>query len=175
MEGNAAENPNVVSSNNSFVQSTATEIGEIKMLNVIFGKIENVVYNTSLYFKNVYDRDWLLIPEIQEMIRDIDNSEVIGGNAVNSPVMGIIPPTSLSGGVKTLILINQMQDKIFNASNCGDNCASWLLKIGRSKDITVNLRHVMDFGEEKFDIHVLNTDEIVHDSDRLAEIAGRYV
>ena len=145
------------------------------MLNIIFGKIENAVYNTSLYFKNVYDKDWLLIPKVQQMIADIDHSKVISNSAVESPVMGIIPPVLLSGGVKTLILIDQMPDKIFNASNCGDNCAQWLLKIGEEEDITVNLRHVMDFGDGSFTVRVVNTDEIAHNMDELAIIAGRYV
>ena len=32
-------------------------------------------------------------------------------------------------------------DRIFNASTCGDNCAKWILEIGRIKDVTINLRH----------------------------------
>ncbi len=89
--------------------------------------------------------------------------------------MGIIPPTSLSGGVKTLILINEMPDKVFNASNCGDNSAHWLLKIGEEEDVTINLRHIMNFPDDKFDIRVANTDEVVHDMESLVKTAGRFV
>ncbi len=73
---------------------------------------------------------WLEDDEVKRMIEDVDSSKVLSSHAIESPVMGIIPPTSLSGGVKTLILIKEMPDKVFNASNCGDNCARWLLKIG---------------------------------------------
>ncbi len=145
------------------------------MLHIIYGKINDVIYNTSLYFKNVYDRSWLEQPDVQQMILDIDQSRVLSSYAIDSPVLGIIPPTSLSGGVKTLILISEMPDKVFNASNCGDNCAQWLLKIGEKKDVTVNLRHIMDFGDGGFDIHVVNTNETVHTMDQLVRIAGRYV
>ena len=65
--------------------------------------------------------------------------------------------------------------RIFNASNCGDNCAAWLLRIGREKDVVVNLRHLMDFGQETFEIMIMNTGEIVHNMDELLPIAGRYV
>ena len=99
----------------------------------------------------------------------------MSSHAIESPVMGIIPPTSLSGGVKALILIKKMPDQMFNASNCGDNCAGWLLKIGQSQDVTINLRHIMDFGEQPFEIHVVNTDQIVRDMDSLVRIAGRFV
>ena len=145
------------------------------MLRIKFGKISDVVYNTSLFFKNQYDSKWLEDEEVQKMIADVDNSTVLGSHAIESPVMGIIPPTSLSGGVKTLILIKMMPEKIFNASNCGDNCAKWLLKIGEKEDVTINLRHIMDFGSAPFEIYVANTDQIVRNMDELVHIAGRFV
>ena len=145
------------------------------MLHIRFGKIKDVVYNTSLFFKHQYDPKWLEDEEVQQMITDIDKSKVLGSHAIESPVMGIIPPTSLSGGVKTLILIKEMPEQLFNASNCEDNCAGWLLRIGEKRDVTVNLRHIMDCGEKPFEIHVVNTDQIVRDMDSLARIAGRFV
>ncbi len=134
------------------------------MLNIIFGDCKNVIYNTSVFFKNVYEDEWLLEEQTKQMILDIDKSKVISANAIESPVLGVIPPTSLSGGVKTLILIDHMPDKIFNASNCGDNCAPWLLKIAAKKDVTINLRHLMNFGTDSFDAKILNTGKIVHSS-----------
>lgn len=145
------------------------------MLHIRFGKIKDVIYNTSLFFKNQYDSKWLEDEDVQDMITDIDKSKVLSSHAIDSPVMGIVPPTSLSGGVKTLILIKKMPEKLFNASNCGDNCAEWLLRIGESQEVTVNLRHIMDFGERPFEIHIVNTDQIVHDMESLARIAGRFV
>lgn len=112
------------------------------MLKVIYGDMDDVVYNTSVFFKYNYQPDWLEDPEVQKMILDVDRSRVLGNGAIDSPVMGIIAPVSLSGGVKALILIDKVSDRVFNASNCGDNCASWLLKIGQKKDVTVNLRHI---------------------------------
>jgi hypothetical protein len=66
-------------------------------------------------------------------------------------------------------------DRIFNASACGDNCAKWILKIGEKKDITINLRHIMDFGDGEFDVHILNTGENIHNMDDLVLVAGEYV
>lgn len=62
------------------------------------------------------------------MIQDVDQSTVLGNGVIDSPVLGKIPPVGLSGGVNTLILVKFEQDKIFNASTCGDNCAKWLLR-----------------------------------------------
>lgn len=145
------------------------------MLHVIFGDYKDVIYNTSLFFKNTYESEWLEEDETRQMILDIDKSKVLSDGAIESPVLGIIPPTNLSGGVKALILINHISDKIFNASNCGDNCAQWLLKIAQNKDVTVNLRHLMDFGSGDFTIKIENTNKIVHNMLELITEAGSFV
>ena len=40
---------------------------------------------------------------------------------------------------------------------------------------TVNLRHIMDFGFGHFDIHILNTGQIVHTMRELVPVAGLLV
>ncbi len=145
------------------------------MLHIIYGDCNDAIYNTAMYFKNVYEDSWITDPLSVEMIRDVDHSEVLGNAVIDSPVLGKISPLELSGGVKTLILIANEPDKIFNASTCGDNCAKWILKIAENKDITINLRHLMDFGESNFEIHILNTDEMVHSMKELVPIAGMIV
>ena len=145
------------------------------MLNIFYGKMPEAVFNTAVYFKNAYEDDWILDPMAKEMIFDVDKSIVLDNAVIDSPVMGKIVPTALSGGVKTLILIKNEPDKIFNASTCGDNCAKWILKMAEKQDITINLRHLMDFGNDEFTIHILNTDQIVHNMRELILIAGLYV
>ncbi|MCM1083635.1 MAG: DUF4869 domain-containing protein [Clostridium sp.] len=143
------------------------------MLKIYFGDMDDVVYNTSVYFKNSYLDEWLTDDFSKKMIEDVDKSKVVGPHLIESPVLGAISPKELSGGVKTLILIYKVSDKIFNASNCGDNCAKWLLKIGEMKDVTINLRHIMDFGSENFSLEVLNTNQDVHTMEELISIAGK--
>lgn len=145
------------------------------MLKVFYGDMQNCIYNTSVYFKNMYEEEWITEQTAVEMIKDVDKSIVLGNSVIDSPVLGKIAPTSLSGGVKTLILIKNMPEKIFNASTCGDNCAKWILKLAEEKDITINLRHLMDFGNERFNIEILNTGQIVHSMKELIPIAGDYV
>ena len=128
-----------------------------------------------MYFKNAYEDAWITDSVAREMILDIDKSTVLDSAVIDSPVMGKIPPVSLSGGVKTLILMKNERSKIFNASTCGDNCAKWIQKLAEAEDLTINLRHLMDFGEGTFDIHIMNTDQIVHNMKELVPIAGLYV
>lgn len=145
------------------------------MLSVYYGDMPEAIYNPALFFKNSYSDDWITDELSKEMIRDVDKSEVIGPRIIDSPVLGGITPRELSGGVKTLICIYKRPDRVFNASACGDNCAKWLLEIGERQDITINLRHLMDFGENVFSVKVLNTDQMVHNMDELLPIAAMIV
>ncbi len=135
------------------------------MLNVTFGDMfdtENYIYDTALYFDNVFQDKWITSDLGKAIIKDIDKSDVISAHVIESPVLGAITPTELSGGVKTLLLMAFDNSKIFNASTCGNNCAKWILKLGQDKKLLINLRHVMDFGTDDFKIKVTNTDTIVH-------------
>ena len=145
------------------------------MLNVYFGTMPGAIYNTAVFFKNDYEDSWIVDPFVKDMIRDVDHSEVIDSGVIDSPVLGKIPPLNLSGGVKTLILVKFEPEIVFNASTCGDNCAKWLLRIAAEEDRTVNLRHIMDFGQGSFEIKILNTNQIVYNMSELIDIAVDFV
>ena len=97
------------------------------MLHIYYGDMPEAVFNTAVYFKNVYEDAWIDDPFSKEMILDVDN------------------------------------------------CAKWILEIGKQQDITINLRHIMDFGEGEFEIEILNTEQIVHNMEELVRFAGLYV
>lgn len=145
------------------------------MLSVYFGTMPGAIYNTAVFFKNDYEDSWIVDPFVKDMIRDVDHSEVIDSGVIDSPVLGKIPPLNLSGGVKTLILVKFEPEIVFNASTCGDNCAKWLLRIAAEEDRTVNLRHIMDFGQGSFEIKILNTNQIVYNMSELIDIAVDFV
>jgi hypothetical protein len=144
----------------------------ITMLNILYGDVPDSIYNTSVYFKNSYEPEWMVSDLAKKIISDVDKSEVVDSECIKSPVLGMIPPERLSGGTKTLLLALNEPDKIFNASTCGDNCAKWFLEIGKIQDITINLRHMMSFGRDKaFDICIKNNGQVVHSMKELLPIA----
>ena len=145
------------------------------MLKIIFGNCEEAIYNTSVYFKNSYQDEWITDELSVQMIKDVDKSVVMGPHMIESPVLGAISPKELSGGVKTLILIHKDKTKIFNASTGGDNCAKWLLRLGEMDDVLINLRHIMDFGNGEFEIEILNTHQIVRNMKELIDIAVQLI
>lgn len=146
------------------------------MLSIIYGDMQNSIHNTNVYFKNTYEPEWFESDLAKKIVKDIDNSDVLSGECINSPVLGQIPPERLSGGVKTLLLMLNEPDKIFNATTCGDNCAKWILEIRKQKDLTINLRHMMSFGKDtEFEIRIQNGGEVVHSMKELIPIAHRYL
>lgn len=144
------------------------------MLNIYFGDMPEAIYNTEVYFKNTYQDQWLCDDFAKRVIKGVDKSEVLDTHLIKSPVLGLIPPIMLSGGTKTLLLIKNKPDMVFNASTCGDNCAKYILEIARQQDITINLRHIMRFGTH-FKVRVLNEDVIVDNMEQLVLIAAKYV
>ena len=145
------------------------------MLNVYFGNMPEAVFNTSVYFKNAYQDSWLTDDFAKNVIKSVDKSDVISANMIQSPVLGQISPMQLSGGVKALLLMKHVKDEVFNASNCGDNCAEWILKLAEDRKLVINLRHLMDFGKGEFKIKVLNNGKIAHNMKELVLLAGIYV
>lgn len=141
------------------------------MLRIYYGDLENenYIFNPDAYFNNSYEDEWIVNPMSRQMIADIDGSEVVGPRLINSPFLGAIPAERLSGGVKTLILMNFDREHIFNASACGDNCASWILKISEKKELTIRLGYLMNFGEAEFEIEIVNLKQVVHTMAELNE------
>lgn len=101
------------------------------MLNIFFGDMPEAIYNTEVYFKNTYQDQWLEDDFAKRVIEKVDKSQVLDTHLIKSPVLGLIPPVMLSGGTKTLLLIKNNPDLVFNASTCGDNCARFILELAR--------------------------------------------
>lgn len=131
------------------------------MLSIYFGDgLDDVVMNPDVFFDNQYEPSWLMQELSKKMILDVDKSEVISEYCIMSPVLGQIPPKTLSGGVKTLMLMENRPDKIVNASYCGNNCAKWIQEIGRRHDVTIRLGYPMKF-RDNIEFKCVNNGEIV--------------
>lgn len=146
------------------------------MLKIIFGVHKNEIYNTEVYYENQYEKLWVTSEFAKRIIREIDCSEVVGADEIKNDLFGIFKSTELSAGVKTLLLMYNQPDKIFNISNCGDNCAQYILEIARSKDITVCLHHYMDFGDS-FEVKVINDRrrKIISDPEEFLMLSHKYL
>ena len=147
------------------------------MLNIFYGNMENAIYNTSTFFDNTYLDDWLKDPVSVRIIREIDKGNVISPQLIITKSLGPIPVTKLSGGTKTLLLLRNKPELVYNCSTCGDNCAKWILRIAglHKGDLVINLHHMLDFGVGEFEAKVLNNGDIVHNMRELVLSAGNYI
>lgn len=144
------------------------------MLSIYLGDMDNAIFHPPTFFDNTYENEWITNPLSKKMILDVDKSTVIGTHLIESPVLDPISPLQLSGGVKTLMLMTfDENNNVFNAT-CGDNCAKWILEISNHKDLTINLRHIMNFGKKPFEAKILNTCQIVHNMLEFVLVAGDY-
>ena len=139
------------------------------MLKIVYGEVENAIYNTSIYFDNTYLDNWITDPFAKKIIKNIDKGEVLSPQAVDTKALGVIPVTKISGGTKTLLLMHNEPNKIYNASTCGNNCAKYILEIAKmlKTDLVINLHHLMDFEKGKFEIQIVNSGVVVHDMKEL--------
>lgn len=138
------------------------------MLKIWYYSGINYMKDAPGYFDNVYEDEWIEDELVKEMIQDVDHSSVVSPHIIESPVLGAITPKELSGGVKVLILMLKDDSFIYNMSNCGNNCAKWILKIAEKKDLTVYLQHILRF-EGDFEIQIMNTGRIVHNQKEYVE------
>ena len=145
------------------------------MLHIILGETENTNYGPD-WFKTNYDPEWLKDSFVQKMIKDIDKSDYIDGIVINSPILGPIPPERLSGGVQTLIMIYEKPQLIFDATSCGENCAKWLIEIGKQKDVTINLNYLMKFNDiDDFEVFINNENRLITNIEDYILTAVKYV
>ena len=135
------------------------------MLHLVYGDIDefNKVYDTeyvTLYrindhFDNLYTHEWLNNKFAKKVIQEVDKSEHIKDDLIDSPYRGCISPKQLSGGVKTLITLdNDRVDEdeeplILYGTNMGDNCTNGLVELANKKDIWININHLLMFEKGK--------------------------
>ena len=68
------------------------------------------------------------------------------------------------------------RELIFDATSCGENCAKWIIDMGKRMDLTINLKYLMRFKEyEPFEVYIINTQTIVHTNREYVDVAINYV
>ena len=65
------------------------------MLKIFLGNMGGVIYHPPTYFDNQYEDEWITDPLTKEMVKDVDQSEVISSRLIDSPVLG----TGFSKGI----------------------------------------------------------------------------
>lgn len=145
------------------------------MLQIILGEEKNTLYQIDKYFKEHYEPKWIEHEICKRIIEEVDKSTILTSTQVINQTIGKKDINQLSRSTKTLLLIWNNPSKIFNASFCADECSQFLIEFGNSKDIVINLNHIMDFGQNEFTIKIINSNIIVHNMKEYVKEAVKYL
>lgn len=116
---------------------------------------DDCIVNVSSYFNIFKEKEWFADPFVRKVIKDVDNSDVVKDEYIESPVFGGMSPERLSSGVKALILMKMCPQYVVYATRCGDNCAPFILELAGQQDVTILLHHCMTFPD---DVHAIFVD-----------------
>lgn len=136
-----------------------------------------VIKRVDTYFDIMKEKSWFNDKFIQEMIKDIDNGTVVLKDfALENPIIGVMSPDKLSGGVKTVILMKYFPKEVFDITNCGENCFKWIFKVCENEDRVAVLKYFPEISFlNPFKVEILNSGEIATNADELSEKTMDYI
>lgn len=126
------------------------------------------ITDVKFNFKRYKKKEWFNDSFVRKVIKEIDKSEVIKDEYIESPVFGGISPESLSSGSKALIMMKMVPERVVYATRCGDNCAPLILELAEEQDVTILLHHCMGFPDKMHAI-VVDTNREVFSYDEFIE------
>lgn len=141
------------------------------MLIVNFGyNGDKLLRRIPSYFNEVYEKEWFSDPLVKDMVKDIDQSNVVADGVIDSPFLGLIPPTELSGGLKGLLLMKfeeSVKDRYFYGGQFGDNTLGYMLRIADESpyDIKLAVNHSLHFPDKFNKIYIENDKTTVDNID----------
>lgn len=134
---------------------------------------ENLIWDIDAYFNNIYKDNWFDNEDVKRIVKDVDGSDVVSANLIQSPVLGPIGPDKLSGGTKVLIclMMDDNPEIMHDLSHCGNNCAKWIQYIADKKNITAELDYPMHFSDDlPVNIGILNTGKVAHSATEFSKL-----
>lgn len=139
---------------------------------------ERYVFNPEAWFDDCFGEEYIEGEMERQMIMDIDKCEVVSKQLVIHPLLGSMSPFDMSGTVKTLIMVKNDPEHIFNGSFMGDLAVPWLIEIGKQYDRTIRFGYLPRFREpyvkEPYEICVDNSGVIVHTWNEIVDGAYKF-
>lgn len=140
------------------------------MLYAYFGKVDDseaskrVITSIDGAFNRFVSSDWFRDGWAKEIIKVVDRSELIAWDTIISQFHGHTSVLDISGGSKTLIMMNARRDFIYNSKCIGDNCWDYLLQLSKYINIQVYISWTPQFlWKDDYEMFSLNTGYIIRD------------
>lgn len=120
------------------------------------------LWQIDSYFDGYFEDLWMENEWARKVIKVIDKSNLVAPKILDSPILGMIPYQWISGGAKLLIMMNMIQDIVYDGDNLGDNCWPLLLELGKTKDIMISLFYFPEFEWiEGGKVQILESGEVI--------------
>jgi hypothetical protein len=153
------------------------------MLYIYFGNIEDAtapeeyVMTIDGWFNALFDSLWTDDGWAARVIKEIDKSELLGSKrGVDSPILGRIDIINISGGAKSLIMMNAMPNLVYNGNCMGNNCWPLLLELTKTKDIAISLRYFPHFKwVEGAQVQCINSGEMFNSFKEFTDAHFHYI
>lgn len=132
----------------------------------IGGHPDGLVTDITSCFRVNKTKDWFNDQVVKKIIKDIDKSDAVKDEYIESPILGAIAPERLSCGCKAVIMMYTMNEN-FYVTKCGDNCFEDIVWISTMKDVEITLWHNMIF-PEKFEAIIMNNGKYIHSAEEFS-------
>ncbi|MDR1644157.1 MAG: DUF4869 domain-containing protein [Clostridiales bacterium] len=148
------------------------------MLNIWLGNCDISVYDMDVAFEYYQEDGWFTDPYVIGMVKDVDKTELISHRLAYDYMGDPMNPRELSGGVKALILLYMIDNIIIDGNMMGNNCARWILDIGKRRDCYITLCYFLNFEEgiksdDDFECRLLNVDKVIKSFDEYDTLFGK--
>lgn len=108
---------------------------------------ENYIFDSPGLFDRICNNYSLNDQFVKDLVYDVDDTEHISGSIFQSPVLGVIPPQQLSGGVKSVLCIYFYTQGyfVYDSTMFGGNCVEWIRRLSFERDFGIVLTHCLEF------------------------------
>lgn len=148
--------------------------------------LQEVVNANALlnYYLDSNMKDLFLDQFCRKVVKEVDKSDIISTRAIDSPYLGGITPSQLSGGTSTILatyfLCKEGSHKFYIRSEfLGENCIPYLLELTTDFDITIVLTAPLNITEQLFKeypnvVYSLEENVIVNTAKQYERIVDKY-
>lgn len=92
-----------------------------------------------------FEDEWMLRDYTKRIVKELDNSEVLGNQAIKSPVLGIIPPDWLSATCKNVIMMSVGIEMVFASGFFANEANKLIEEISGRQDVHLYMNHMFNY------------------------------
>lgn len=101
-----------------------------------------------------FEDDWMFDEYTKYLVKELDNSVVLGNNAIQSPVLGVIPTDWLSATCKNTIMMHHNIRMVFASGFFADEANKYIEEISNRQDVHLYMNHMFKYTDTQIAVLV---------------------